>query len=150
MAGLALLSPAPRVVMLGDFRTKSDVMASLAAGAHGCVARGDGAAAIRTALRAVVSGDLHLSPGVRRLVLASAHGDEQARADTVPALPLTARERAVVTLIGRGKTDRQVGDLLDLDVRTVHRDRTSIAKKLGVSDTTTMIRRAIALGLIRS
>jgi DNA-binding NarL/FixJ family response regulator len=143
VAALAGGAQPARVVVVADFQSKTDVMSTLGAGALACVSRGDAARELAGAVRGVGAGALHLSPEVRHLVVGTA-------SETRAVTPiLSAGERAVLTLLAEGKTDRQVSVLLDLGVRTVHRHRASIARKLGVRDTGEMIRRAIRLGVLR-
>jgi DNA-binding NarL/FixJ family response regulator len=49
-------------------------------------------------------------------------------------LPLTAREREIVTLAARGLSNRDIADLLVLSVRTVEGHLYRAGHKLGVGD----------------
>jgi DNA-binding NarL/FixJ family response regulator len=142
VAALAGGARPTRVVVVADFHSKTDVMTTLGAGAYACVAGRDLARELARAVRGVGTGALHLSPAVRHLVVGSASD-----ATIIPVL--SRGERAVLTLLAEGKTDHQVSVQLDLGVRTVHRHRASIARKLDVRDTGEMIRRAIRLGVLR-
>ena len=46
---------------------------------------------------------------------------------------LTAREREVLSLLVEGKTNKEIGSVLDVTGRTVEQHLTHIYRKLGVS-----------------
>lgn len=52
---------------------------------------------------------------------------------TEPSRPLTRRENEILTLIGRGLSNREIAALLHLSQRTVETHRKNIAAKLGAS-----------------
>jgi DNA-binding CsgD family transcriptional regulator len=59
-------------------------------------------------------------------------------------LPLTAREREVVGWLAAGKTDRDIGDILAISPRTVHKHLQRIYEKLGVETRTAAVMRVLA------
>jgi DNA-binding NarL/FixJ family response regulator len=70
-----------------------------------------------------------------------------ARQQDSPAVPLSAREREVLTLIGRGDTNREIADELYLSPHTVKDHTSSLYRKLGVRNRAEAARRAEQLGL---
>jgi DNA-binding CsgD family transcriptional regulator len=60
-----------------------------------------------------------------------------------PALPesLTARERGVLSWVAAGKTDRDIGAILAISPRTVHKHLQNIYEKLGVETRTAAVMR---------
>jgi DNA-binding CsgD family transcriptional regulator len=56
---------------------------------------------------------------------------------------LTAREREVLGWLSGGKTDRDIGDLLGISHRTVHKHLQRIYEKLGVETRTAAVTRAL-------
>ncbi len=67
---------------------------------------------------------------------ASAHGS---------CCPLTGREREVLQWVGSGKTDKDVGEILRISPRTVHKHLQRIYEKLGVETRTAAVVRAMQL-----
>ena len=61
------------------------------------------------------------------------------------ALRLTARERDVLRWLGAGKTDRDIGSILGISPRTVHKHLQHLYEKLGVETRTAAVVRALAL-----
>ena len=59
-------------------------------------------------------------------------------------VPLTAREREVLRWLAGGKTDRDIGDILGISPRTVHKHLQRIYEKLGVETRTAAVVRAMA------
>jgi DNA-binding CsgD family transcriptional regulator len=59
------------------------------------------------------------------------------------ALPLTPREREVLHWLAAGKTDRDIGQILAISPRTVHKHLQRIYEKLGVETRTAAVVRAL-------
>jgi DNA-binding CsgD family transcriptional regulator len=58
------------------------------------------------------------------------------------ALPLSGREREIVTLVAAGKTNSEIGQLLQISARTVQKHLENIFRKLGVETRTALVMRA--------
>jgi DNA-binding NarL/FixJ family response regulator len=56
---------------------------------------------------------------------------------------LSPREQGVVKLIAEGHTNRSVGTILNLSVKTVETHRASAMRKLGISSTAELVWYAI-------
>ncbi|HTT13019.1 MAG TPA: helix-turn-helix transcriptional regulator [Burkholderiaceae bacterium] len=63
---------------------------------------------------------------------------------TTPDLPLTAREREVLHWLAGGKTDRDIGEILGISPRTVHKHLQRIYEKLGVETRTAAVMRVLS------
>jgi DNA-binding CsgD family transcriptional regulator len=63
---------------------------------------------------------------------------------TSPDLPLTPREREVLQWLAAGKTDRDIGEILEISPRTVHKHLQRVYEKLGVETRTAAVMRALA------
>src|SRR2546430_10347974 len=61
---------------------------------------------------------------------------------------LSSREQSVVQLIAEGHTNKSVGAVLNLSVKTVETHRASAMRKLGISSTAELVRYAIRAKLI--
>ena len=64
---------------------------------------------------------------------------------TSPDLPLTTREHEVLRWLASGKTDRDIGDILGISRRTVHKHLQHIYDKLGVETRTAAVVRVLGL-----
>jgi len=63
---------------------------------------------------------------------------------TAADLPLTAREREVLHWLAGGKTDRDIGEILGISPRTVHKHLQRIYEKLGVETRTAAVMRVLS------
>ena len=63
------------------------------------------------------------------------------------ALPVTPREREVLTWLAAGKTDREIAGILNANPRTVQKHLQHIYEKLGVETRTAAVMRAMELSL---
>ncbi|MFE1644449.1 response regulator [Microbacterium sp. P01] len=118
--------PSMRVLALTMIDDHATVLAALRAGASGYLLKGAGHAEIRTALAAVQLGGVTVSAEVTaglRAGLRSPH----------PFPQLTPRERDVLGLMSRGRTNEHIADVLSLSVKTVRNVVSSIFSKLAVS-----------------
>ena len=61
-----------------------------------------------------------------------------------PAGALTPREREVLRWLAAGKTDRDIGAILGISPRTVHKHLQHIYEKLGVETRTAAVMRVLA------
>jgi len=65
------------------------------------------------------------------------------------ALPITRRERDVLSWLAAGKTDKDIGEILGMSPRTVQKHLQHIYEKLGVETRTAAVVRAMELGSAR-
>lgn len=56
---------------------------------------------------------------------------------------LTSRERSVVQLIAEGHSNKQIGNILSISVKTVETHRAAAMRKLNVSSAAALVRYAI-------
>lgn len=69
----------------------------------------------------------------------------RAPAPASPGKPLTGREDEVLQWLGRGKTDKDIGGILGISPRTVHKHLQRIYEKMGVENRTAAVVRAARL-----
>jgi two-component system response regulator NreC len=63
-------------------------------------------------------------------------------------LPLTPREREVLSLSARGYTNAEIAELLVLSVRTVEMHRAHLTRKLAARNRADLVRWALSSGLL--
>jgi DNA-binding NarL/FixJ family response regulator len=56
---------------------------------------------------------------------------------------LSPRERSVVQLIAEGNSNREIGDVLNISIKTVETHRAAAMRKLGITSTAGVVRYAI-------
>lgn len=116
---------------------------ALRAGARGYVMKENADEVLVEAIRAVLRGEIYVSPAAsRRMVQNIAEGTtEAASAEGIGAL--TDRERDVFDRMGRGYTTKRIADEFGLSARTVEVHRANIKRKLGAADAASLLREAV-------
>ena len=115
----------PRVVILSSFGEVEHLRSALRAGVSGYVLKSAPAEAIADAIRAVSSGKLQLDPALSGSLA-------EAVSPSGAAVSLTAREREVVALIARGRSNRDVAAALYISERTARTHVSHLLGKLGL------------------
>lgn len=115
---------------------------ALRAGALGYVMKEQADETLVEALRAVLRGEVYVSPEVSaQMVRRVAEGDGPATIDPVDTL--TEREREVFECIGRGLSSKAIADKLTLSERTVEVHRSHIRQKIGCDGIGQLLREAV-------
>jgi DNA-binding NarL/FixJ family response regulator len=114
------------------------VRAALDAGARGYLLKSATDLKLAEAVRAVAAGREFLDS---RIVLPNAMSGAASR-------PLTPRELEVLRLIVRGKSNREIADLLGIGANTVGVHRANILQALGIRKTARLVLYAIGRGLM--
>ncbi len=114
----------------------------LRAGANGYIMKHEAPYKIVSAIRQILSGNVHVSTDTVQRMLAKARGGASEPAD-VGVASLTPREMEVFSLIGQGKGTKEIAGELELGVKTVETHRLSIKKKLNVRHLSDLVKRAV-------
>ena len=126
-----------RILVLSNYGGGDEISAALQCGARGFVGKDAGLSELLGAIRLVHAGEQVIPPNVARR-LASRISSQ-----------LSAREFEVLTLIGRGLSNKEIGSALNVVESTVKVHVTNILAKLGVADRTQAILSAIKQGIIQ-
>lgn len=142
MSGLEALrairqhDPAARCVVLTTYEGDEDIHQALVAGAAGYVIKAMSHDTLVDALRKVHAGFRFLPPPVARTL-----------AVRTPNSDLSPREREVLALIVRGKSNRDIAAALRITEATVKCHVSVILQRLGVTDRTQAVVAALQRGL---
>ena len=140
------VSPHVAVLIVTMFEDDDSVFAAMRAGARGYVLKEAGQEELLRAVRAAAGGEAIFSPAIARRMMryfAASRGGPGAA--IFPEL--TEREREVLTLIARGKSNGEIGAQLVLSPKTVRNHISNIFAKLQVADRAQAIVRAREAGL---
>ncbi|MBF4562213.1 response regulator transcription factor [Microbacterium sp. VKM Ac-2870] len=137
-----------RVLILTTFEEDEYVVAALRAGASGFVGKGAEPEEIGHAVRAVHAGDELLSPAATRALIA-----KFVRSTTVTAAPrslshLTEREREILALVARGRSNDDIAAELFISPHTAKTHVKRTMTKLGVHDRAQLVIAAYESGLV--
>ena len=126
------LEAPPRVAMLTASEADDDLMQAIKLGASGYILKGVGAGELVDLVRELAAGRSYVSPGLAgRLLVAMRRREGLAQAPN-PLDELSRREEDILKLVAQGKSNREVGDALELQEKTVKHYMTSILQKLQV------------------
>lgn len=131
-ARIAVASPTVGIVMLTVSEDEDCLVAALKAGARGYVLKGVSANELRSIVRRVADGEFFVTPSLAAQLLVEF---SRPRAPD-PLHELSARESEILGLLGRGHTNREIGEQLHLAEKTVKHYMTSILQKLQVRSRT--------------
>lgn len=144
LTGLKLLRdmrPDVPVVVLSGESDPDIIRATLQAGSAGFIPKTTRIAALVSALRLVLSGELYIPPAA---LSRAEPGDARTRQGVGT---LTPRERDVLKQLIDGSSNKEIGQQLQVEEVTVAVHLRAIFKKLGVKNRTQAVRAALRLGL---
>jgi DNA-binding NarL/FixJ family response regulator len=140
---IALLServPSVRVLVLTTYDGDGDVLPALTSGAIGYLLKDSPREEVFRAVRAAASGESVLSPAVAARVLGRVRSPAPAE--------LSERERTVLGLVARGRTNKEAAAILFISETTVKTHLVHIYTKLGVSDRAAAVAAGYDRGLL--
>ena len=129
--------PDARIIILTTYDADEDVYRAVQAGARGYLLKGTFADGILEAIRNVHAGRRLIAPEVAARL-----------ADRVSSSALTAREIAVLELVAKGMSSKEIGGALLVSEATVKYHLKNIYTKLGASDRTEAALLAAQRGII--
>jgi DNA-binding NarL/FixJ family response regulator len=138
--------PTVAVLVLTMLDEDESVFAAMRAGARGYVVKGADTGDVLRALESVARGDAVFGPAVASRVLSYLTRPLSAR-DPVLFPELTDREREILELLARGKTNSEIARTLVVSPKTVRNHVSNVFTKLQVRDRGDAIARARDAGL---
>lgn len=138
--------PQLKVIMLSMHTNEEYVWQALRSGASGYLVKDAGTSELAVAVRAVVRGEIYLSPAVSKYVVAGYI--QHTGSETEPDDGITPRQREILKLIAEGAATKEIAQRLGISVKTVETHRTQLMERLKIYDVAGLVRYAIRLGLI--
>jgi len=139
--------PEMKILILTVHEDQGLLRAALQAGASGYILKRAAESELVAAIRRVLRDEVYVDPAMVQAL------QGEPKPGTHPDAPapeaLTVREDEVLQLIADGYTNRQVGDLLSISIRTVETHRASISSKLGLRSRADLVRYARRRNLTR-
>ena len=134
--------PQTQVMILSARSESSQVRAVLKAGAVGYLSKQGEAAELELALKAVEKRQTYLSPSISHALVGTR---KSARAEDSVTLP--RRQQQVLQLIARGKSTKEIAQLMGISTKTVETHRARMSEALGLYGSNALMRYAIRTGL---
>ena len=130
-------SPRARFIVLTTYEGDEDIHQAMEAGASGYLVKGLPQEMLVNAVRKVHAGGRYLPPSM-----------SQALAERTPDTSLSARERQVLQLIAKGKSNKEIAVELGITPATVKCHVSVILTRLDASDRTQAVVTALQRGLV--
>jgi two-component system, NarL family, response regulator LiaR len=134
-------SPETEVIALTSVLDRASVAGSIRAGAIGYLLKDAQANELRKAIKAAAAGQVQLSPQASSFLLRELQEPEKPSA-------LTERETQVLSLLTKGKSNKEIANALRIAEDTVKSHVRHILSKLGVQSRTQAVILAIRQGLV--
>lgn len=138
----------PRVLVLTTFDDDEYVYGALRAGASGFLVKDMALDDILAAIRVVAGGDALIAPSVTRRLIADFAVRPAPRPAYRPATGITDREREVLTLVGRGRSNAEIAHELHISTATAKAHVARLFTKLDARDRVHLVIIAYEMGLV--
>jgi DNA-binding NarL/FixJ family response regulator len=147
---LARLPSPPRVLVLTTFGHNEYVYEAMKSGASGFLLKDVRRGQLTDAIRKVVDGDVLVAPAItRRLIEEFCRRPSSDDARRKELADLTPREVEVLTLLGRGLSNREIAQALVVAETTVKTHVARVLSKLDLRDRAQAVVIAYETGLVR-
>jgi DNA-binding NarL/FixJ family response regulator len=141
--------PAIKIILVTKEISKEYVSAGIKSGVDGYLPKDVTKETLIEAIRTVHSGNKFFNDAIMKLVFEDFYSHEKLK-PTTKKLPndLTNREYEVLCWAASGKTNKEVAEGLFISVKTVETHKTKILEKLGLKNTSELVKYAIANKII--
>lgn len=140
------------VLVLTMHQNEEYVYQIFKSGAGGYILKEAGKDELATAIRTVAKGEKYFSTRVSEIMVDGylrrgvAREGRQALGADAGGIPLTRREREVLSMIAEGLNNQEISEKLFISPRTVDTHRTNIMQKLDIHDAANLVKYAIEHG----
>jgi DNA-binding NarL/FixJ family response regulator len=129
----------PEVKVLLLTMHKEYLQQALSAGADGYLLKEDADRDLFSAIENIREGRVHISPRLAGELLGKRASSSE---------PLSIREKEVLKLIAKGKSNKEIAETLFISVRTVESHRAHVLAKLSLKNTADLVKYAIQKGYV--
>lgn len=138
-----------KIVMVTKEISKDYVSASIKSGVDGYLPKDVDKATLIHAIHTVQRGERFFNDAIMKLVFEDFYSHEKSKTTNVK-LPndLTKREYEVLALVASGRTNKEVAESLFVSIKTVESHKTHILDKLGLRNTSELVKYAIKHNII--
>jgi two-component system, NarL family, response regulator LiaR len=144
VAEICKIYPKVKILMVTSLEDQEKVMAAIQAGALGYFPKTAPRVYLLEAIRKVADGIPYLPAGIAiKLFKNLREMKSSPSSNTSQDEPLTSRQEEILVLMGEGRTDQEIGEILNIEENTVRSHIHRILQRLGVEN------RAQAVSLIK-
>lgn len=125
------------------------VSAAIKSGVDGYLSKDIGKEILLDAIRTVHRGERYFNDAIKKLIFEDFYTIEKLK-NPRKALPnqLTKREMEVLALVASGKSNREIAETLVISLKTVETHKTHILIKLGLNNSSELVRYAVRNNII--
>ncbi len=134
--------PGIKILIVSQYENREYIVRATKLGVAGYLLKSAAADELVKAARSIVQGRKYLDAMATAVLMEAWQSGVEQDAD------LTEREREILILTARGKTMKEIGEILHISPKTVDFHRSRITEKLGVRGRVEMTRYALRHGLI--
>ena len=145
---LTLRPDSPPVLVLTTFDDQDDVTEAIAAGANGYLLKDIDADELRDAVRRAAAGEPQVAPGIMRQMMDRIARLPTRRSTQAELAGLTDREVEILTHVGRGLSNEEIGKALFLSPETARTYVSRLMTKLDARDRAQLVVLAHRAGLV--
>ncbi|HEY42562.1 MAG TPA: response regulator transcription factor [Anaerolineae bacterium] len=138
--------PDLHILILTIHEDQAMLREDIRAGASGYILKRAAETELISAINILMRGDMYVDPAMVRELFDETVSTQRSKSENIE--PLTPRETEVLTYIVQGYTNRQIGEVLNISVRTVEGHRANLSGKLGLQSRVDLVRYAREHGLI--
>ncbi len=124
------LNPSARILVFTSIEDEEKILAAVQAGALGYFPKTASRVHLLDAIRKIADGIPYLPSGITLKLFKSIRAIKPAQQSAISE-PLTGRQEEILTLLGEGRTDKEIGKLLHLEEATVRSHIHHILQRLG-------------------
>jgi DNA-binding NarL/FixJ family response regulator len=137
------IRPDVKVLILTMHKEEEYLYQAISAGADGYLLKDDAEKELFSAIDSIRKGKIYISPGLTDQSMQNWARLRRGENDSHVVEALTIRQREILKLIAEGKSNKEIGDLLCLSVRTVERHRANMMNKLNIRKTAELVQYAL-------
>ena len=139
--------PQVRIIVLSMHADRRFVLEALKAGAQGYLVKANAFEELLKAIATVSAGRTYLSPEISDVVVKEYVAQSTNAAAPTAFSVLTSREREVLQLVAEGMAMKEIGQRLDVSVKTIETHRQRIMEKLSLHSVAELTKYAIREGI---
>ncbi|CAL1516365.1 response regulator transcription factor [Chitinophaga sp. MM2321] len=137
--------PQVKIIALTNFTESHYIKQMLRNGATGYLLKNTDQDTLVEAIEKVNAGEQFLDASIKHQLL---HEMITGQKSSGYDIPLTRREKEILTLIAEEHSNQQIAEMLYISLRTVETHRLNLTQKLAVKNTAGLVKEAIKRGLI--
>jgi DNA-binding NarL/FixJ family response regulator len=143
-------APQTRILILTMHAAEDLIQRTLKAGATGYILKSDAERDLITAIEALLHKKTFFTSAASEVILDNLRGTNRKGDSQVHAGRLSSREREIVQLLAEGKSNKEIGALLNISTRTVENHRAKIMDKLRLRSFSELIRYAVRNNIVEA